>query len=233
MVIYVVLGNRIAVRVRLYKPMPRGDRVLFPTGQRRIQSAHLNLRDAVGSCLACRRIDVVVDNKNTIGAVFAHAVSWTVTVCIVITVQDSISQRLADQLRMLLIISFVIPAEGRVGSCNHITVAELLSRKRLLRNGLRTVASLLGDHALVTRENVVVRIVHVDLDRMNNLSSGCLSVVDNGLSLLDAGSKLPIPLGNELVVGCCCALVIGPCCHGAQRERAYEQNYHKDHRQDF
>ena len=231
MIIDAVLRNRVAVRVGLHEPLPRGDRVLFPTGQRVAQFAHHDLGDAVGSCFTGNRIRIIVNDKNRVATVFAHAVSRAVAVLVVITIQNRIAQRLTDQLRMLLVVSFGIPAECCVRSRNHIAVAELLGGKRLLGYRLRAVASGLGDHALIARKDVRIRIVHVDLYGVDDLTPRACRIVDNNLGLLNTGSQLPKLLGNQLVVGGCSRLIILGRCKGAHRKQTCNHHYRKKHRQ--
>ena len=233
MVVDVVRSLRVAVCIGLHEPLPGRNCVLFPTGQRVAQFAHQNLGDAVGSRFTGRRINVVVDYENAVVTGFAHAVGRAVAVLIVIAVQNRVSQGLADQLRMLLVVCFGIPAKGGVRRGNDIAVTKLFGAKRLLGHGLRTILARLRNHALVARKDVGVGVVQVDLDGVDDLPPRTGSVVDDNLCFLDAGSQLPILLGNQLVVGGCSRFIVLKRCSNACRKEADNHHNRKEYRQTF
>ena len=230
-VIATLLINRIAVCVRLDKVVEQnGDRLLFPTGQRIGGSADPNLRHIGRTVFAGDRVLVIVDDNNGRNAAGSESAVGDTAVGIVLTVEDGVTERLTDEVRMLLIIRLGVPAQGAVGSADDITVTQLLSAERLNRGSRGAVIAVLGPQALGAGDDLDIRIVDVDRSGVDNLSAGARSIVQYDLGLVDTGCKVPFSLrDNIIVVISNFGVVVYYPRAGADRENACNQHDCEDH----
>ena len=103
-------------------------------------------------------------------------------------------------MRICLVVCTVIPAEHSIGSSNHITVTKCFCILRLSRCCFCTIVTFSRNHSLISRDNLGIGVVHVNLDRVSNLSLGTVSVIQNNFGFQNTGSKFPVLLGNNLVI---------------------------------
>ena len=226
--IFLILINRIAVCIRLYKVGEEdGNCLLFPTGKRIGSVTNPYLRHIIRSFLAGDGVVIIVDYGDSCYTARIYTLNPT-AVSIKLTVKNRVSERLAYQVRILLIVSLGVPAEGSIGSNNYVTVAEFLSLKSLHGRRLSSVIALLGPHSLCSGNNLNEGIVKVYYSRVKNLSASTFVVIQNELGLLDTGSDVPFFLGNNVVVVTSAVSVIVTagcsCCKHAHRKSAYKQN---------
>ena len=227
-VILAELVDRIAVRVGLDEPCPRGDRILLPAGHRIGDAAHLDLGDVVGPGFAGDGMLVIVDDKR--GVRGAHITEPALAVLIIIAVAHVPAQRLADVLGMLLIVVRGVPAQHRVGRGNDVAVAQLLCVQSLLGSDLNAEITQRRIHALVAGNDVIVVVLQINIHRVDDLASGSLLIVDDDFLFLDAGSELPASFRDQLVVVTIrCVFIVVKIRMGAQRENAGEHDDDKQH----
>ena len=199
-VIFFVLIHGITVGVGLdQEGEQHGDSLLLPAGQRVQGAADPSLGHIGGTGLAGNGVIIVVDDNDGLNAAIVLALNEA-AVGVELTVQDGVTERLTDEVRVLLIVSLGVPAQGAVGRHNHVTVAQLLGLKSLSRGRLGTVVAFLRPHTLSAGDHLDEGIVDVHDSGVNHLSSGAAIVIQDLLELLNTGSDIPLLLGNDLVV---------------------------------
>ena len=111
-VVFLVLVHGVAVGIGLnQKTEQNRDRLLFPTSQRVGNTADPCLGHIIGSLFTCNGMIVVVDNHNGLYAASCKSSILDSAVAVILTIQDGVTERLTDQVRVLLIIIFSVPAE--------------------------------------------------------------------------------------------------------------------------
>ena len=233
--IFSILVHGIAVSVGLDQESEQhGDCLLFPAGQGIQDAADPGLGHIRGSGLASDGVIVVVDDHDGLNTAGLQGTVANAAVAIILTVQNGVAQRLTDQMRILLVVSLGIPAQGTVGSNNHVAVAQLLRFQRLGGSGLDAVVTFLGPHTLGTGDNLDVGVIHVDDGSMHNLSAGTGIVVHNQLRLLDTGCNLPFLFGDDVVViTSAVAVIILACSQSVQGKNADQHDHGKQQSQSF
>ena len=222
-VILAELVDRISVLVGLDKPCPRGNGVLLPAGHRIGDATHLDLGDAVRSRFTGDGMLIIVYDKH--GVSWFHIAERTLAVFVVIAVAHVPAQRLTDILRMLLVVVRGIPAEHRVGRGDDVAVAQLLCGQSLRGSDLGAEITQRRVHALVAGNDVVVVMLHINVHRVDNLSSRALIIVDHDFCLFNAGRELPASLGNQFVVVIArCVFIVVQLCECPHREHAHKHN---------
>ena len=199
MILATVLGiliNGISICIRLHQES-KGYRncLLFPAGKRICHTTYPDLRNICGSVLFGKRMLVIVDDDNclcAIGSVFCKRLGLFVklptTIYIKLTVKDRVTERLTNQMRIILVILMSIPTQRRIGSNNHVTVAELFCIERLRRGGFSTVVTFFGPHPLIAGNNLSIGIVEIHRSCVDNLSASTRIVVQNKFGLCNPGS---------------------------------------------
>ena len=206
-----------------------GDRLLFPAGQRIGRAADPRLGHIRRSFFTGNGVLVVVDNNDGLyaTAVFSLYIS---AVRITLTVQDGITKRLTDQMRILLVISLGVPAQRAVGSNNYVAVAKLFCFQCLSGGRLGTVVAFLRPHTLSTGNDLNILVVNVHHCGVNNLPASTGIVVQNLLVLCDTGSEVPFFFGNDIViVTSAVAVIVDTCCQNAYGQHAYKHKRNKQH----
>ena len=189
-----------AVCIGLDQPLPDTNRVLLPTGQGVGLRTHQNLRHISRSGFAGYRMIVIVDNQN---GVALYKRRFALAVLIVVAIQDVVVQRLANVVRMGFVIHSGVPAQHGIGRSNNVAIAVFLRPECLGRGRFSAIVAVGRNHALIAGNDLRVRIVHVNRDSVENLALGSFRVVHDDFCFINAGSQIPVALGNELVIVIC------------------------------
>ena len=198
-----------------------GDRLLLPAGQGIVDATDPGLGHIGGTGLTGDGVVVVVDDHDGLNAAGGQGSVLSTAVGIVLTIQNGIAERLTNQLGVLLVICFVVPAQRAVGSNDYVAVSELLCFESLGRSGLGTVVTRLRPHSLCAGNDLNKFVVNVNNRCMEYLSASTGIVVQNLLVLFNTGSDIPFFFGNNIViVTSAVAVVINTCSESVCGKRA-------------
>ena len=100
--ILAILVLRNTVGIGFYKPSPNRKSVLFPSGHRLGNSAHLNLGNIRGSWFSGYRMNIIVNDNCRVGT--THKSQLALAILIVITVKHVPAQRFADIFGMFFVV---------------------------------------------------------------------------------------------------------------------------------
>ena len=221
-VIFPVLIHGITIGIGLDQESEQyGDRLLFPAGQRIGRTTNPGLGHIRRSFFTGNGVLVVVDNNNGLNTTGLKGTVGDTAVAVILTIQDGVTKRLTNEVRILLVVSFGVPAQGAVGRNDYVTVTQLFCFKSLGRSGLNTVVTLLRPHTLCARDDLNKFVVNVNNRCMEYLSASTGIVVQNLLVLFNTGSDIPFFFGNNIViVTSAVAVVINTCCYNTHRKRS-------------
>ena len=196
------------------------DNLLLPAGDGILSGADLGLGHIGGTGNAI--LLVKIDDKTGLSAG-----GLTLAVGKQLAIQNHVAQRLADQLRMLVVVSGVIPAQRNIHGSDHIAVAIGLGIGSLLGHDLHTIVVGFGNHALKAGNHLGVRIVDVDLHDVCHLAVGAGVVVQDDLGFGDTGRQNIVGLVDDIVV-----VIMGGVDDFRRREvlGAMSFHAHKHHR---
>ena len=130
------------------------------------------------------------------------------------------------------IVLTIVPAQGKVHSCNYVTIAVCLCPSCLLGHYLNAIVAGCRNHSFVRRNYFCVGVRKVNLYYVCDLTVCQIIIVEYDLGLDNTGGEFVIFFGNEIVV-IVVSCIISHYCEYAHRYRAYQHNYCKSHCQDF
>ena len=200
-VVRFVLVHGVSVGIGLDQEAKQdGDRLLLPAGQGVGDVADPGLGHIGGTGLTGDGVVIIVDDHDGGNTAGLEGAVGDTAVAVVLTVQNGVTERLTDEVRVLGVIRLGVPAQGAVGSNNDVAVAQLLGFQSLSGGRLGTVVAFLRPHTLGTGDDLDEGIVDVHDSGVNHLSSGAAIVVQDLLEFLYAGSDIPLLFGNDIVI---------------------------------
>ena len=210
-----------------------GDSLLLPAGQGIGGAADPGLGHIGGTGLTGDGVVIVVDDHDGGNTAGLEGTVGDTAVAVVLTVQDGVTERLTDEVRVLGVVGLGVPAQGAVGRHDNVTVAQLLGLKGLSGGGLGTVVAFLRPHTLGTGDNLDEGVVDIHDSGVENLSSGTALIVQDLLELLNTGSDIPLLLGNDLVIVTSTVGVVIITGKRVQRNHADQHDHREGHGQNL
>ena len=209
-----------------------GNGLLLPAGQGIGSLTDPDLGHIVGASLACEGMVVVVDDDDGLNAAAVRAFN-VLAVRIHLAVQNGVAERLTDQLGVLIIVCGGVPAQGGVGSDDHVAVAQLLCFQSLGGGGLDTVVAFLRPHTLGAGDDLDKGVIDIHYSGVKHLSSRTFVVVQDDFGLLNTGGEIPALLGNDVVVRTSTVAVVVNACKCVHRDHADQHDDRESHCQNF
>ena len=106
-----ILVNRISVSIGLNQEGKENrNGLLFPTSKRICGFTDPCLRHIIRTLFSSERMVIIVNNHNCLYSSTIHALNIP-TVSVKLTIKDRITERLADKVRIILVVLFGVPAE--------------------------------------------------------------------------------------------------------------------------
>ena len=200
-----------------------GDQLLLPARDAVVEPAHLGLGHIgrAGNTVLLVEVDDKTGGGTPQGAL---------AVGVFHAVHDQGAQGLTDQLGVFLIVGLVIPVQRNVRSGDYVAVAVLLGILDLLGHDLNLVLFVFQAlrHFIGTGHDLGVRVMGIHLHHVAYLSLRAVLFSQNDLRLGNAGSQLPVPLGDHFQIVALVLRILNS--HRGHRSDAHEHEHTQEQR---